>query len=110
MYFSCAVRSRKRKGDGTGVIVGRQGRVVSFEPQKQMAGWTVKNLEQFPQARVVKAAAGQSKGKAAFTECDIVHSAFSGQGTDPEEGIGRQYEVEVTTIDGALLKDERRPH
>jgi len=72
-----------------------------------MAGWTVTNLQQFLQARVVKAAAGQSKGKAAFSECDIVHSAFSGQGTDREERIGQQYEVEVTTIDEALLKDER---
>jgi FkbM family methyltransferase len=89
------------------VIVGREGRVVSFEPQEQMAGWTVKNLQQYPQSRVVKAAAGQSKGKAAFTECDIVHSAFSGQGIDPEKGIGKQYEVEVTTIDEALLRDER---
>ena len=89
------------------VIVGREGRVVSFEPQKQMAGWTVKNLQQYPQSRVVEAAVGQSKGKAAFTECDIVHSAFSGQGIDPEKGIGKQYEVEVTTIDEALLKDER---
>ena len=89
------------------VIVGREGRVVSFEPQKQMAGWTVKNLQQFPQARVVTAAAGQSKGKAKFTECDIVHSAFSGQGTDPEKSIGIQYDVEVTTIDEALVEDER---
>jgi hypothetical protein len=68
-----------------------------------MAGWTVKNLQQLPQARVVKAAAGQSKGKAAFTECDIVPSAFSGQGT--EERLGQQYEVGVTTIDEALLND-----
>lgn len=89
------------------VIVGREGRVVSFEPQKQMAGWTVKNLQQFPQSRVVKAAAGQSKGKAMFNECDVIHSAFSGQGTDSEKNIGRQYEVEVTTIEEALLKDER---
>jgi FkbM family methyltransferase len=89
------------------VIVGREGRVVSFEPQKQMAGWTATNLQQYPQARVVKAAAGQSKGKALFTECDIIHSAFSGQGTGSEKDIGRQYEVEVTTLDEALLKDER---
>jgi FkbM family methyltransferase len=88
-------------------IVGREGRVVSFEPQKQMAGWTVKNLQQYPQARVVKAAAGQSKGKASFTECNIVHSAFSGQGTGSENSIGRQYEIEVTTIDEALVRDER---
>jgi FkbM family methyltransferase len=89
------------------VIVGREGRVVSFEPQVQMSGWTLKNLQQFPQARVVKAAAGQSKGKAVFTECDIAHSAFSGQGTALEEGVGRQYEVEVTTIGEALVKNER---
>jgi FkbM family methyltransferase len=89
------------------VIVGREGRVVAFEPQQQVAGWTAKNLQQYPQARVVKAAAGQLKGKALFTEYDIVHSAFSGQGARSEKGIGRQYEVEVTTIDEALLKDER---
>jgi FkbM family methyltransferase len=89
------------------LLVGRDGRVVSFEPQMQIAAWTVKNLQQYRQARVVKAAAGQSKGTAMFTECDIIHSAFSGHGTDSEKGIGRQYEVEVTTIDHSLLKDER---
>jgi len=89
------------------VLVGREGRVVSFEPQEQIAGWTVKNLQRFPQARVVKTAAGQSKGKAVFTECDIAHSAFSGQSTDPNVGVGRQYKIEVTTIGEALVKDER---
>jgi protein-L-isoaspartate O-methyltransferase len=54
------------------VLVGREGRVISFEPQEQIAGWTVKNLQRFPQARVVKAAVGQSKGKAEFTEYDIL--------------------------------------
>ncbi len=53
-----------------------------------MAGWTVKNLQQFPQARVVRAAAGESEGKVAFTECDIVHSAFSGQALIRSERIG----------------------
>ena len=89
------------------VLVGPEGRVVSFEPQEQIAGWTVKNLQRFPQARVVKAAVGQSKGIAEFTECDIARSAFSGQSTDPNAGVGRQYKTEVTTIGEALLKDER---
>ena len=89
------------------VLVGREGRVVSFEPQEQIVGWTVKNLQRFPQARVVKAVAGQSKGKAVFTECDIARSAFSGQSIDPNAGVGRQYETEVTTIGEALVKDER---
>jgi FkbM family methyltransferase len=89
------------------VLVGRDGRVVSFEPQEQIADWTVKNLRQFPQARVLKAAAGQSKGKAEFTQCDMARSAFSGEGTDSEKGVGRRYEVEVTTIGVALAKDER---
>jgi FkbM family methyltransferase len=89
------------------VLVGREGRVVSFEPQEQIAGWTAKNLKRFPQARVVKAAAGQSKGKAVFTECDIARSSFSGQTTDPNAGVGRQYKTEVTTIGEALVKDER---
>jgi FkbM family methyltransferase len=89
------------------VLVGREGRVVSFEPQEQIVDWTVKNLHQFPQSRVVKAAAGRSKGKVAFTECDIARSAFSRQGADPYERIGKQYEIEVTTIGEALVKDER---
>jgi FkbM family methyltransferase len=55
------------------VLVGREGRVVSFEPQEQIASWTVKNLQRFPQTRVIKAAVGQSKGKAEFTEYDIIH-------------------------------------
>ena len=89
------------------VLVGRNGRVVSFEPQEQIADWTAKNLRQFPQARVLKAAAGQSKGKAEFTQCDMARSAFSGESTDSEKGVGRRYEVEVTTIGEALAKDER---
>jgi hypothetical protein len=60
-----------------------------------------KESSTIPSGKVVKGAAGQSKGKAAFTECDIVHSALSGQSTDPEEPIGKQYEVEVTTIDSS---------
>ena len=89
------------------LLVGRGGRVVSFEPQEQIAGWTVKNLQRFPQARVVKAAVGQSKGRAVFSEFDIARSAFSGQSTDPKAGGGRQYEVEVTKIGETLVKDER---
>ena len=49
--------------------------MVSFVPQEQIAGWTVKNLQRFHQARVVRAAAGQSKEKTAFIECDIDRSA-----------------------------------
>jgi FkbM family methyltransferase len=89
------------------VLVGREGRVVSFEPQEQIASWTVRNLQRFPQARVIKAAVGQSKGKAEFKEHDILRSVFSGSGTAPHQGVGRQYEVEVTTIAAALLRDER---
>jgi FkbM family methyltransferase len=89
------------------VLVGPEGRVVSFEPQEQIAGWTVKNLQQFPQARVVRAAAGESEGKATFTECDLARSAFSGHGTHPNAGVRRQYQVEVTTIGKALAEDER---
>jgi len=89
------------------VLVGREGRVVSFEPQEQIAGCTVKNLQRFPQARVVKAAVGQSKGKAEFREYDILRSAFSGAGTDPGQGVARQYEIEVTTIGAALARGER---
>jgi FkbM family methyltransferase len=88
-------------------LVGRSGRVVSFEPQEQIAGWTAKNLHRFPQARMVKAAAGQSKGKATFTQCDMARSAFSGQGGDQHAGAKRQYEVEVMTIGEALAKEER---
>lgn len=89
------------------VLVGRQGRVVSFEPQQQLADWTIKNLQKFPQARVVKAAAGQSKGKAEFTEYELARSAFSGERTNSEMGVGKRYEIEVTTIGEALAKDER---
>jgi FkbM family methyltransferase len=89
------------------MLVGREGGVVSFEPQEQIAGWTVRNLQRFPHARVLKAAAGQSKGKAVFTECDIAHSAFSGQRIDHNVGVGRQYETEVTTLGEGLVKDER---
>jgi FkbM family methyltransferase len=89
------------------LLVGREGRVVSFEPQEQISGWTVKNLRRFPQARVVKVAAGQSRGKLVFTECDIARSAFSGQATEPNAGVGRRYEVEVATISQVLVKGER---
>lgn len=89
------------------VLVGREGRVVSFEPQEQIAGWTAKNLKRFPQARLVRAAAGQSAGKAAFTECDIACSAFSGHYISPDADLARQYEVEVTTLDEVVAKDER---
>jgi hypothetical protein len=37
----------------------------------------------------------------------MARSAFSGEGTDSEKGVGRRYEVEVTTIGGALASDER---
>jgi FkbM family methyltransferase len=89
------------------VLVGQDGKVVSFEPQKQIADWTIKNLQQYPQARLVKAAAGESKGLMTFTQCDLMRSAFSGQGTDLPSDSGRQYEVEVTTLDTALEKEER---
>lgn len=89
------------------VLVGQDGRVVSFEPQEQIADWTVKNLRQFPQARVVRAAAGQSKGKTVFTQCEMAKSAFSGEGTDSVRSMGRWCEVEVTPIGEALANDER---
>jgi FkbM family methyltransferase len=89
------------------VLVGREGRVVSFEPQEKIAGWAAKNLQRFPQARVVKAAVGQSNGMIDFGECEIVHSAFSGAGIQSDQLAGKQYEVDVTTIGAALVSDER---
>jgi FkbM family methyltransferase len=89
------------------VLVGREGRVISFEPQEQIVHWTIRNLEQFPQARVVKAAVGDSKGKVEFRELDIIRSAFSGHNSSPGQGAGRQYEIDVTTIGEALVSGER---
>jgi FkbM family methyltransferase len=88
-------------------LVGREGRVVSFEPQEQIATWTVKNLRQFPQARLVKAAVGESQGKTKFFQHDILRSAFSGQSADLGQDVGKQYEVDVTTIGAALVAGER---
>jgi FkbM family methyltransferase len=89
------------------VLVGRQGAVISFEPQEQIIQWTRTNLRKFPQARLVQAAAGEANTKGRFTELEITDSAFSGQQNFIGDRSGRKYMVEMTTIDTALRPAER---
>jgi FkbM family methyltransferase len=92
-------------------LVGKAGRVVAFEPQRQIAEWTGRNLRPYPQARLVKMAAGDDTGIADFIECDLARSGFSGRPlTGAPAGLpdaGHRYQVPVTTLDGALRPDER---
>jgi FkbM family methyltransferase len=87
------------------VLVGSTGKVVSFEPQPQIVEWTARNLEQFPNARIVRAAAGEATGTIQFTELEILRSAFSGAAICEE--MGRRISVPVTTLDEALDVCER---
>jgi FkbM family methyltransferase len=91
------------------VLVGPRGRVISFEPQRQIVQWTALNLMPYPQARVVEAAAGSEIGTMRFSEQDIVRSAFSGQGDKTEAGCV-EYQVELTKIGAALREGERPVH
>ena len=88
------------------VLVGESGRVVTFEPQPKIAGWTVRNLRPFPQCRVVASAVGDFNGHLEFSEMDILNSGFSGAAT----GGGQKIQVPVTTLANALRAEEQPVH
>jgi len=85
--------------------VGESGRVVSFEPQQRIVAWTVRNLQPFPQCRVVPSAVGDFNGLVEFSEMDLLRSAFSG--AEATGAVARRTRVPVTTLSIALRKDER---
>lgn len=87
------------------ILVGEAGRVISFEPQPQIAKWTVRNLRKFPQTRVVQSAVGDFIGTLEFSELDLLCSAFSAAA--PGGRAGRHVTVAVTTLADALRDDER---
>lgn len=86
-------------------LVGNSGRVVSFEPQPHIAVWTARNLEPFPQCRLVESAVGESCGELEFFEMDILLSAFSS--ANMKTATGRKIRVPVTTLGAAIREDER---
>jgi len=90
------------------VLVGESGRVVSFEPQFDIARWMSRSLASFRHARVVRAAVGDACGTAEFAELDVRRSALSGLITDDaNHEQGRKIRVPVTTLDQAVEADER---
>jgi FkbM family methyltransferase len=88
------------------VLVGADGRVVSFEPQAQISEWTRRNLTPYPRARFVASAVGEQNGTLSFLERSAPESALSGQFEAVESTLVRRYDVSVVTLDDAL-NDER---
>lgn len=86
-------------------LVGKDGRVVSFEPQPHIAVWTARNLDCFSQSRVVASAVGDFCGFLEFSEMDVLSSAFSGASATTSGG--RKVQVPVTTLMEALAEEER---
>jgi FkbM family methyltransferase len=86
-------------------LVGEHGRVVSFEPQPKIVARTVRNLQPFPQCRVIPSAVGDFNGQMEFFEMDLLLSAFSG--TAATGSVGARIQVPVTTLAAALGEDDR---
>jgi FkbM family methyltransferase len=89
------------------VLVGRGGRVISFEPQVPIADWTERNLRMYPQARLVRSAVGENDGWMDFAECNMLQSAFSGSVEHPVYKPVRKQKVPVVTLKEALSPDDR---
>jgi FkbM family methyltransferase len=89
------------------VLVGAEGRVVSFEPQSQISDWTERNLEPYSQARLVRSAVGERNGTIDFYEHGPLRSAFSSQFQTLEADQVRKHRVSLTTLEKALNTDER---
>jgi FkbM family methyltransferase len=87
------------------LLVSQTGTVVAFEPQPLICAWTKRNLECYPQCRVVEAALGEFSGSLEFPEMDIFRSAFSGRAA--ASMTAKRIPVTVTTLDEALRRDER---
>ena len=90
------------------VLVGLKGRVVCFEPQPQISSWTERNLGRFPQARVVKSAAGDYLGTTTFYELPLVESGQSSRYSD--QNSGRKIQVPIAPLKDLLLDLERPVH
>jgi len=90
-------------------LVGRTGRVVSFEPQRQIFGYTERNLRRYPQVRVMSAAVGERNGVIDFHERALALSAFSGSDASAQSATGSEqsYTVPVVKLDEALRINER---
>src|SRR6185437_15768693 len=89
------------------IIVGESGRVVSFEPQRQLARYAHENLKLYPWIRQVPSAVGDHTGITEFKEQDVALSAFSAASVKNANDSGRRYQVPVTTVDDALEGTER---
>lgn len=93
------------------VLVGRDGTVISFEPQQQIADWARINLNSYPQARLVQAAVGDAHGSAEFIELGLIRSAFSGISGPSRDIAGMEglktYRAEIRTLDKALAAEDR---
>jgi FkbM family methyltransferase len=87
------------------ILVGEHGRVVSFEPQQDIAVWTARNLSRFAQTRIVVSAVGDACGELDFSQRDLLSSAFSGPSATSTGG--RSTRVPLTTLAAALREDER---
>jgi FkbM family methyltransferase len=90
-------------------LVGTSGRVVSFEPQRQIFDYVERNLKPYPQIRLTAAAVGDSTGFVTFYQHDMALSAFSGSALSGghQNPSGRQHIVPVVTLDEALRAAER---
>jgi FkbM family methyltransferase len=84
-------------------LVGATGRVVSFEPQPQIASWARRNLQPYPQCRVIQSAVGDFNGTIDLTDADLLHSAYASAATQ----TGRSIRVPVTTMFDAIAANER---
>jgi FkbM family methyltransferase len=84
-------------------LVGANGRVVSCEPQPQIALWTRRNLQPYPQCRVIQSAVGDFNDTIDLYDTDLLHSAFATAAIQP----GRSIRVPITTLSDAITADER---
>ncbi len=90
------------------VLVGRSGKVVSFEPQPQISVWTSRNLEKFSQARAVQSAVGDLGGSVEFSEMNLLQSGLSGCGI--KQNAARRTVVPIAPLNRLLRVKERPVH
>lgn len=90
------------------VLVGKSGKVVSFEPQPQLSAWTVRNLEKFSQTRIVQSAVGDFGGSVEFSEMGLLQSGLSGCGIKPN--AKRRIKVPIAPLSQLLRMEERPVH
>lgn len=86
-------------------LVGREGHVISFEPQPKVAVVARRNLARFPQVRFVEAAVGEQDGTLELEDRSLTESAFTGRMVE-----GHSIAVPMVRLATALHAAERPVH